>query len=277
MAPAPTPYPPDHHILHDLGLWMSWHPGPTVRGGIGLTPQATNPSGSVSAGALSVLVDLVGGGLAIVASLPNGIATADMALHLTGRRAHHPVEAEARIMRAGRSTVVVRADVHSGEVLLARAGITFMVLLRPDDAAGPDPFEGDESPRTMLDLTASGGLAVPYREALGVRVLDRRAGEAEVEVGEYLRNSFGALQGGAVVSLVDAAAESALAEACGSPMESLDLHVTFLALGRQGPVRSRASVLAAERKWGTARVELHDTGRDGRLMTVADVTAGVAP
>jgi len=275
VTPAPDPYPPDDHLLRDLGLWMSWHAGPIVRGGIARSANVTNPSGSVVAGALSVLVDLVGGGAAFVASRPHGIATADMALHLTGRRAHGPIEAEARILRAGRSTVVAQADVRSGDELLARAGMTFMVMARPDDSAGPRPFGPDDEPSLAVDFAGPTGLPVPYREALGLVAVDRARGEVEIGVDEYLHNSFGALQGGAVVSLVDAAAESALTEACGAAVESLDLHITFLALGREGPVRSRASVLAAEPSWGAARVEVHDTGHDGRLMTVADVTAGL--
>lgn len=278
MPDPPPSYPPADHLLRDLGLWMSWHPGPTVRGGIGLSGRVTNPSGSVAAGALSVLVDLVGGGVAIVAARPHGIATADMALHLTGRPAHHPPEAEARILRAGRSTVVVEAEVRSGGELVARADLTFMVLLRPDAVAGTDPFESDEQAGSVFDLsTASGGLPLPYREALGLRVLDRGSGELEIDIEEYLHNSFGALQGGAVVSMLDAAAEHALSEASGRPMETLDMHVTFLALGREGPVRSRARVLGSGPGWGTARADLRDDGRDGRLMALADVTAGPVP
>ncbi len=274
MATAPAPYPPDDHLLRDLGLWMTWHRGPVVRGGIDLSPHVLNPSGSVAAGALAVLADLVGGGVAIVASRPHGIATADMALDMTGSTARGPIGAEARILRAGRSTVVVEADIRGGDDLLARAGMTFMVLPRPDDATGPDPFGGADDPETRFDAGGPVGMAVPYREALGLRVLDRRAGEVEIAVDEYLHNSFGALQGGAVMSLVDHAAECALAEACGGPVESLGLHVSFLALGRHGPVRSRADVLAAGPAWGTARVEVRDAGNGGRLTTVADVTAG---
>ena len=54
-----------------------------------------------------------------------------------------------------------------------------------------------------------------------------------------------------------------------------DLQVAYLALGRVGPIVSRARVLDGGRAGigGSAVVELLDEGADGRLTTVVNVRA----
>src|ERR1044072_9280227 len=83
------------------GTAIAWIPAP---------PEVRNPSGSVRAGALAVLVDVVGGGLAAVAAPPGWIGTADATLHLTPRPVVGDVEARGRVLRQGRTTVVLEVD-----------------------------------------------------------------------------------------------------------------------------------------------------------------------
>ena len=82
QAPAEQQYPPPEHILRDLRLSVEHRPDGTSTAWIPVTPHVCNPSGSPRAGVLSILVDVVGGGLAAIAVRPDWIATADLTLHL---------------------------------------------------------------------------------------------------------------------------------------------------------------------------------------------------
>jgi acyl-coenzyme A thioesterase PaaI-like protein len=102
-------------------------------------------------------------------------------------------------------------------------------------------------------------------------VLDAASGVVEIAVGDYVRNSVGALLGGAVVALVDAAAEAVASARMEADVATRDLQVHFLALGRVGPIRSRARWLAGDARDARLRVELVDAGQDVRLVSVATV------
>ena len=90
-------------------------------------------------------------------------------------------------------------------------------------------------------------------------------------IDDFARNSFGAVQGGAYGALAGAAAAAALDEACAAPVEPIDLHLTYLELGRVGPLRTRTKVLRASSDEGAARVEVVDAGADDLRTTWATV------
>jgi uncharacterized protein (TIGR00369 family) len=124
---------------------------------------------------------------------------------------------------------------------------------------------------------SGGGLQVPIHDTVGIEVVDGAAGHVSVPVRPYLHNSFGAVQGGVIGMLVEAAGAEALGAAyggVGSDVVVTDLQIAYLALGRIGPVVSSARVLepGADGR-GSAVVELRDAGADDRLMTVANVVA----
>jgi len=123
----------------------------------------------------------------------------------------------------------------------------------------------------------SSKLDAPFHSALGCRVIDAAAGVVEVEVTDYVRNSVGALQGGAVVALVDAAAESVAAARMAEGVATLDLQLHFLALGRVGPIRTRTRWLAGSPHDARLRIELVDTGQGDRRVAVAVVRLGRFP
>ena len=72
-----------------------------------VVPELCGDDGAVRAGALTTLVDVIGGGLAATTAQPNWIATADLTLHLTAAATDGVVEARARVLRAGRTTIVL--------------------------------------------------------------------------------------------------------------------------------------------------------------------------
>ena len=88
---------------------------------------------------------------------------------------------------------------------------------------------------------------------------------------------MGAMQGGVVATVADAAAEAALRAATGLPLVVTDVYVTYLGFGRVGPVRSRADVLGTSPRHAAARVELVDAGAENREMTVVHAIATEGP
>jgi uncharacterized protein (TIGR00369 family) len=114
-------------------------------------------------------------------------------------------------------------------------------------------------------------------EALPVTVSDGPAGRVSIPARPYLHNSFGAVQGGVVALVAEAAGAEALGAAQGrdaSDMMVTDLQIAYLALGKVGPIVSSARVLATGNDAGAgAVVELFDAGAGHRLTTVANVTA----
>jgi acyl-coenzyme A thioesterase PaaI-like protein len=111
-------------------------------------------------------------------------------------------------------------------------------------------------------------------------VLEPANGVTETALAPYVRNSFGALNGGVAAALAAQAAQLCAATRSGATMQVDDLAVHHLGQGRVGPVRTRARHLLARAGREVVRVELHDVGStehggDGRLMVVGHV--GLSP
>jgi uncharacterized protein (TIGR00369 family) len=265
-------YPPDKHLLRDLRFSFEHDDeGRRSRAWMPVVDELCTDLGRARAGALATLVDVVGGGLAASAAAPGWIATADLTLHLV--RAARPgsvVEARARVLRAGRTTVVIEvALLDEGERDVGIATMSFAVLPRRD--SNPEVSIVRQSSSTMA--TAESRLTRPLLEELGVHVRDAGRGEIDVPVIEWTLNSMGAMQGGVVATVAEVAAETALRAATGEPLVISDLYVTYLGFGRAGPVRSAVDVLGTGSGHGSARVELVDAGAENRQMTVVHAVA----
>ncbi len=150
------------------------------------------------------------------------------------------------------------------------ATMSFSVLPRRDTNPQVTSLR-EPGPSTMSNPDSH--MRMPFLDALGVTVVDAAAGVIDVPVGDWSRNSMGAMQGGVVATVVDAAAELALRAASGVPLVVSDLQLTYLGFGRVGPVRTQTDVLACNDAWGAARVVLADTGAEHREMTVANAVA----
>jgi uncharacterized protein (TIGR00369 family) len=264
-------YPPERHLLRDLRLAFDHREDGASVASIPVVPELCGDDGAVRAGVLGTLVDVIGGGLAATTVHPNWIATADLTLHVTRAVTNGIVEARARVLRAGRTTVVLEVSLHDGDgATVGLATMSFSVLPRRDinpDVSAIRP----EGPSSMA--TSDSRLDAPYFDALGIRTVDATAGMVELPVLDWAKNSMGALQGGAVSAVVEAAAEAALRTASGVPLVVTDIQLTYLSFGRVGPLRTRAEVLEASSAHAVARVELVDAGAESRLMTIARVAA----
>src|SRR5262245_37798243 len=112
-VPAPmADYPPERHLLRDLRLSFD-NDDATPRAWMPVVPHICGDDSSVRAGALAVLVDVVGGGLAARAAHPDWIATADLTLHCTGAATAGEIEACGQVLRAGRTTVVIEVELRN--------------------------------------------------------------------------------------------------------------------------------------------------------------------
>jgi uncharacterized protein (TIGR00369 family) len=181
------------------------------------------------------------------------------------------VEARGRVLRQGRTTVVLEVDLaDTAGGTLGLATMTFAVLPRRDSNLTVD--QADLVSRVSFGIDES-RFSTGFHEQVELAVTDAASGATETPLRDYVRNSMGAVQGGIVAAAADAAAEHALTEACGGPVETVDLQISYLALVKAGPMRTTARVLDAGNAFGSARVEIVDAGADGRLTTVARVVA----
>ena len=124
--PAPSPpsvYPPDDHVLRDLPFEMEETGPRSAVSHLRLTPNHCD-HGRVDPATLLVLTDVLGGFLVGRVIAPDWMATAQLALHMF----EHPGVGELRIgatvVRAGRSTVVVSADIAVGPARPAGHGVS---------------------------------------------------------------------------------------------------------------------------------------------------------
>jgi acyl-coenzyme A thioesterase PaaI-like protein len=262
------PYPPPRHMLRDLRLEVC-HRASGVTVSAPAVPAIRNRAGHVGAAALGVAVDVIGGNLALRSVQPDWCVTSTLELHLL-RPLTRDFEVSGAPLRAGKTTVVLDVAVSDGrgpEGPAAIASMTFTRVPRRTDTVAYREPEGER----FAFADAGSGLHAPFLEQLGCRVIDAAAGVVELPVGDYVRNSVGALQGGAVVALVDAAAECIAATRMVDAVATQDVQLHFLALGRVGPIRTRTRWLAGSAHEARLRVELIDTGQQDRLSSVATV------
>jgi len=276
-----TTYPPDRHLLRDLRLSFEHVDARTSRAWMPVVPELTARDGTARAGALATLVDVIGGGLAARVAQPDWIATADLTLHLTGAATAGSVEARGRVAHAGRTTVVIDVDLFDdgGTEPQAKAtrgreiGLATMSFARlPRRVDNPDLADSMTTGASSMALPSS-GLQASLLDEIGVAVVDAASGAVETPVRDWSRNSLGSMQGGAVAAVIDAAAEAAATVASVDAVVVSDLQLTYLALARVGPIRTRAEVLDVRPGVVVTRVELIDTGSDDRVTTLGRVVA----
>jgi uncharacterized protein (TIGR00369 family) len=255
-AVAALPYPPDHHVLRDLGFEVETSLDGTAKAWMPVTPHITDASGGVSAGVLATLVDSVSGNLAARAASPDRVATADISVRVIAPSDEDELEAGASVVRRGRRILVVQVRIGDAAWALA----TFSVLPRRDETPGPTLPPVIPGRRAVLG--GSGRTLTQWiGDAIGLTTVNAARGEVSVPLTAYSANSFGALQGG----LVAFVAEQSGACALGAP--AVELHAAYLSQCREPPFTATADVIGP----GAAVVRVLDG--DGRLATIANVVA----
>jgi acyl-coenzyme A thioesterase PaaI-like protein len=273
-------YPPEHHVLRDLRFTTERPAADHAVIRAPLVPELRGPGGALLVGALTCLVDVTGAMIGLAAVTPDWVATADLSYHARGPVTEGPVVMTARPVRVGRNLVVVGCAIRDGRGADdpdagVPAGVATMSFARiPGSASSLEPQDVAPPPgpptRTSMALPGS-GLRAPFRDAIGVRVLDPAAGVVELAKDDYVRNSFGTVNGGVVGAVFDAAAVACAGAAVGVPVDTVGLQVHYLAQTKAGPVRTSADLLRVDDRGATVRLELHDVS-DGTLLALATVT-----
>ncbi|MBE0480114.1 MAG: PaaI family thioesterase [Dehalococcoidia bacterium] len=268
-------YPPLRHILRDLRMSVEFQ-GDRCVGRVPIVPEVCTDRGGVQVGVLATLVDTAGGALAIRNIYPDWLATASLSVYMSEKTASGTLVANGGIVREGRNVVVVEVDIleenAAGDGRQTGSAVMTLVRLPRRQDAG---MIAEESAGGVTSRMPGTRLSASYLEMVRVRIVDPASGALELEMHEYIRNSFGVLHGGIVALLGDQAGEQAARAVTGKPLTTRDLTVHYLSQGKVGPFRTRARVLRATPDTVLSRVEAVDAGAGDRLVCVAMNTAAL--
>lgn len=274
MRSVPGPYPPPHHILSDLGLRIDRRELGALRVEMPVQEAGLCAGGGLRAGLLGVALDVFAGNLAVDAARPDWALTSELALHRLAPLAKGTLVVTGHALRAGRTQLVVEASGTDadGERPRVFGTLGFTRVPRREDTPRPP----EDPPDVFRFGDPHRRLTRPLLDALGVREVDAAEGRLEMPLSDYVKNSVGALQGGVVTCLVDAAAAAKAGSLLGTRACVDDLAVRFLALAREGPVHARTALLRRGDGAVLLRVELRDAGVHDRVVTVATAVARAA-
>lgn len=250
-----------------------------------LTDKLRSHAGAASLGMVTTLVDIVTSSPALIAGAPDWTATQDLSIHAVSAITEGPVVVDCVLLRVGKKTVQVSADVYDGHgitdlheltaaidadvpdgpTLAARGIVTFARLPRAAavdvDAYTPDQWVGTvrEYPAEPVDGT--------IYSRLNMRTLDAAAGVLELDLTPFVANSIGTIQGGAQALLAEEAAHSMR-----PGLVATDIEVRYLSQVKQGPARSYGTVIRDGADHSVLNIRLVDAGADDQLLALMTVT-----
>jgi uncharacterized protein (TIGR00369 family) len=268
-------YPPVKHMLRDMQFVLAKKAGALIcRAPV--VEEIRNNAGFVRAGFIATLIDAYAARRAVDECFPDWVATSGLSFQMTRPMSANVVCARGRVLRTGKSTVVYEVELfeenNQGEQLGDACGIavvTFGRLPKRDNNTTEYPkFDDGDEVRFALDNSQ---LDKPLIEQFGIRVLNPNTGEVEMDVTNYATNRLDALQGGAIATLADYAAELLCQHLNQSMLLSSDIELHYMALGKAGPVRTRCRLVRQLAESAVVQVEIYDAGAEDRLMSVASV------
>jgi acyl-coenzyme A thioesterase PaaI-like protein len=272
-----TVYPPAHHIMRDVAPVTELRAVDHSLTVAPLTDQVRNAAGHAGLGVLAMLCDVTSALVALPAGAPDWTATADLSLHAVEPLDVGPIIVEGRLVRAGQNIVVVGVEVYDGlggealdDARHAAAGLVALARIpRQASLATADP-RSRLGQRIALGDGAP-GLSMPVLDQIGLRVVDATGGVVELEKTDYVRNSFGTINGGVLGMVFQGAAEAAV-QARGHPFVATDVLIHYLAQTKAGPARTATRVLRLAADHAVCHVRAVDAGNDDLLLAVATVT-----
>ncbi len=115
-----------------------------------------------------------------------------------------------------------------------------------------------------------------FDEAIGCRQVVGDPTRVEADVTSYVRNSFGAVNGGVVAAVAEAAGRAAVER---PGWRTFDLTVNLLGQGRTGPMSATSRIIHGDDRSCSVRVDVSDAGQVDeagapRLMAVAHLVLG---
>jgi len=267
-------YPPTQHMLRGLQVSLELQDNGPSTITAPVVPEICTDRDGVQVGIIATLVDILGGALSIRAVHPDWATTAELTVHTTGRATSERVSAVGSLIRTGNTMIVIDLDIReetdlaSGPWRSIGCGlISFSRLPRREDTINID--FGAEATNIYQFAVEGSVLNKTYLEEIGVRVLDEAGGVVELHMSDYVRNSFGALQGGIVAFLADVSGQNAARAVTGRPMVTCDLGIHYLSQGKIGPFRTRSRVIRVTDDTVLTRIEVLDTGAGDRILGLA--------
>jgi acyl-coenzyme A thioesterase PaaI-like protein len=227
-------------------------------------------NGIVRIAVWALMADIMGGWEAERSAGTDWVFTTDLSVRAPVLQVPRRVDGTGNAFRVGRTNVATEVHMHDETgALFAYAQVGFVRMpRRPGDPPKPNMAESAQHWGEREQLTSL------LAEAAGARTLHAPTGHVEVVLDDALRNPAGAMQGAMVALVGELAAEELAGHALGAPQVVTDLDVRYLAMGRIGPIASRASFVGTPGA-GSIRVELRDEGNAGRV--VAAMLARTAP
>lgn len=281
---TPTAYPPLHHIVRDLRVVIDRSQGDwAIR--LPIVPAIADAADRPRVGVAAVIADMIAGQTAIREVAPNWIATSNLALQVGDLPSEGTLVGHPKVLRKGATTIVIEVRLEHPESArdVALATLGFAILPRRNEMQA-ELHRSRAGGNDTIYAPAGTGFAKPLFEAIGIRFGSENPGSgdsgrasccascwAEVDLDPYLQNTLGALQGGVVAILVEAAAERQATSLLGGPVRVRGIELHYLKLGRKGPIRACAREFARTGSGMIVRVELFDRGDRDALLTVATV------
>jgi acyl-coenzyme A thioesterase PaaI-like protein len=234
-----------------------------------------NASGAAGLGLLVALTDVSGATVALAAAWPDWPATADLAYQAIGPIIEGPALAEAHLLRRGSKTIVVEVNVFDGlggeDTAGARpAGAGVMTFGRLPGSASAITIDPKQNMGRSTAARSDTHLSAPLLDEIGLRVLDGATGQVELAKSDYIRNSFGTINGGVMGMVMQAAAEAAGAGF--GRFVATDIQLHYLAQTKTGPLRTSTGVLRVLRDHAVCRIRAVDAGNDDLIVALATVT-----
>jgi acyl-coenzyme A thioesterase PaaI-like protein len=247
-----------------------------------VVPHVLDDTAAVRVGAIATLMDVAGASVALDSVLPDRTATVELAYQSAQPAREGPLFAIARALRAGSKQVMIDVELRGGhgsdDPAHARPlGAGTMTFSRLPQRADHAPIRISDAARAATGRSSMAlpgcGLDRPLLEQSGIRVLDAARGELELDNHDWVRNSFGTLNGGMVAILLERAGELAARAAAGARLGVCDLTVHYLGQTAKGPARTRTQIVRASGDHAVCRVELRDTSANDALVALGVVTA----
>ena len=248
-----------------------------------LTPALSTKTGAASLGLLVSLLDIAASEPALAACRPDWTATQDLSLHATERLSDGPVVVDAQLVRVGKKTITVAANVYDGHgaddfallqsaidegtgPTLAAKGLLTFARISGASATGMDGYDPAHWLGKIRRRTFEHPPVGTLETRMGLQVVDAAAGVLELAPTRYVTNSIGTIFGGAQAALLQLAAE-----AMRPGLEATDVQIHYLSQVKVGPARTRGSVSRDAADHSVVTVQMSDAGNDNQLLAHATV------
>jgi acyl-coenzyme A thioesterase PaaI-like protein len=275
-------YPPERHALRDLDVTTEFVTAERAISIAAIDDPVRNAAGAASLGFLTAVLDTNTGLLALISVQPEWTATLDLSLHATGWLTGGPLVLESRVVRAGSNIVVMGAELYDGLGIgdiaelhghpgrlprIAYATVSFTRI-----PARASVASGRTDPAAMIGQRRHLGPVyppdpVPLAERIGLQVVDAPSGVVELHNHDYVRNSFGTINGGVWGVVFEGAAHAAV-----PGMLASDVQIHYLSQAKVGPARTSVDVLRRGDDHAVCAVRAVDAGNDDVNLALATVT-----